>query len=797
MGNKLVVGINDLATMRPNLVIEWNYEKNGSLLPTQVLYSSGRKVWWKCKTCGFEWQVPVRNRTERNSRCPVCANRIVMKGYNDLLTKRPDLMVDWDYENNGDLLPTMIIPNSWKKVWWKCNVCGHKWQTRVINRNKGFGCPECGKRSIVKKLSTPHKGKSLQDLFPKVVEEWDYVKNKDLLPSQVNCGFGRKVWWKCSVCGYEWQAEIYRRVKGHGCPVCSPKGTSFSEQAVYLILKLYFSDALNRFKLEDENGKFEVDVYLPSVCTAIEYDGAYWHYNKEQKDKEKEKRVKSLQIKFYRIIESNKNVVNGSYIYYDYYGNHFENLTWAIKVLIEELGFGSIFVDVKANEQEIRELFYRAMRENSLAVVNPKISKEWHPTKNGSITPMNVSPSSNIKVWWKCSEGHEWQASVSNRVKNHGCPYCSGRFAITGTNDFATLYPQFLNEWDYDKNDALGIYPNKTTYSSSKKVWWKCNTCGYEWQAVIYNRIKGVGCPKCGKIKAAKSRSVPNFGKSLQDRFPNLVIEWNYKKNGDLLPSNVNCGSHKKVWWQCVVGHEWQATVHSRTSQDVGCPYCSNKKVLVGYNDLVTVYPKIAEEWDYGKNNKLLPTMVVFGSNKRVWWKCKYGHEWQDTVGHRSKGRGCPKCAKLPKKGQSLQDKFPNLAKEWHPTKNGDLSPSQIAYASGKKVWWRCEKGHEWKSSVGNRSRSNSQNCPICANRQLLVGYNDLATVNPKLCEEWNYGKNGDLLPTMVMSGSDKRVWWKCGRCGYEWQTKISHRVHGTGCPNCWKIRRRKNKDSF
>ena len=94
------------------------------------------------------------------------------------------------------------------------------------------------------------------------------------------------------------------------------------------------------------------------------------------------------------------------------------------------------------------------------------------------------------------------------------------------------------------------------------------------------------------------------------------------------------------------------------------------------------------------------------------------------------------------------------LMKEYNNEKNHDIDLNNITLGSNKKIWWKCSKGHEWEASI--YSRKNNK-CPICSNKMILVGINDLATVNPELAKEWNYEKNGELKPTMVTRGSQKK----------------------------------------
>lgn len=136
--------------------------------------------------------------------------------------------------------------------------------------------------------------------------------------------------------------------------------------------------------------------------------------------------------------------------------------------------------------------------------------------------------------------------------------------------------------------------------------------------------------------------------KSLNETHPELVKEWHPTKNGDLTPQDVSYGSTKKVWWMCDKGHEWEAVVNNR-SRGSGCPYCkynNHKRPIVGETDLATTHPKLTKEWHPMRNGKLTPQDVSFGSGKKVWWLCDYSHEWEAVVNKRSRGSGCPYCFK-------------------------------------------------------------------------------------------------------------------------------------------------------
>ena len=200
---------------------------------------------------------------------------------------------------------------------------------------------------------------------------------------------------------------------------------------------------------------------------------------------------------------------------------------------------------------------------------------------------------------------------------------------------------------------------------------------------------------------------------SLQIEYHEIAKEWHPIKNGDLKPTDVTFGSGKKVWWKCEKGHEWISSIANRV-RGKGCPYCAGQKVWSGYNDLATTEPALSLQWHPTKNGALRPTDVTVGSGKKVWWKCEKGHEWQAAIYSRASGYGCPYCSgRLTIEGETdLATKYPEIAKQWHPTKNGDLKPTDVTSGSDIKVWWKCEKGHEWQALISSRKQSG---CPYCS----------------------------------------------------------------------------------
>ena len=197
---------------------------------------------------------------------------------------------------------------------------------------------------------------------------------------------------------------------------------------------------------------------------------------------------------------------------------------------------------------------------------------------------------------------------------------------------------------------------------------------------------------------------------------------------------------------------------------------------------LLETHPQLAAEWS-DRNLPLSPSQITFGSNRRVWWQGRCGHEWETTVKARSQGENCPYCAgkRVLIGWNDLQTVSPALAAEWS-EKNEGISPQSVTAGSHKKVWWKGACGHEWQAVVKNRVRG--AGCPYCSSRRVLPGQNDLAATRPALAAEWSK-RNHPLQPTGVTAFSNRTVWWTCRTCGHEWKARIADRSAGSSCPYC------------
>lgn len=218
------------------------------------------------------------------------------------------------------------------------------------------------------------------------------------------------------------------------------------------------------------------------------------------------------------------------------------------------------------------------------------------------------------------------------------------------------------------------------------------------------------------------------------------------------------------------------------------------QKLVSGVNDLAARYPEVAALWDEEQNGDLKPTQILPGSNKKVWWRCERDHHWEAppyvlTIA----GSRCPYCAgrKVIPGENDLETKYPEVAKLWDKTANGEIDPSQIMPGTKRKHWWRCKEGHSWQAAVYSLTLLNS-GCPYCGGHKAIPGETDLATRFPKAAALWAVDLNEGVSASQIAPRSRKPAWWRCD-CGHEWRAQVHSVVVGSRCPACaWKRRGKK-----
>ena len=272
-----------------------------------------------------------------------------------------------------------------------------------------------------------------------------------------------------------------------------------------------------------------------------------------------------------------------------------------------------------------------------LAVADPLLAAQWHPTKNGSLSPAEVSSGADSKAWWICPAcSHEWSAVIRSRARSGvGCPACAGK-VVMARNSLAARNPSLAAQWHPVLNGNLS--PEQVAFASHKKAWWQCpQVPTHTWEANVGNRHKGRGCPICAHQKATIEHSLGTLHSA-------IAQGWHPTLNAPLLPSGVLPRSNKRVYWQCPFGHVWLAQINNRVSKGNGCPFCSGRQAPREAS-LAAMRPGLMLEWDWEANN-LDPWALPLYSNRKVHWICldNSSHKWTATVGHRTAGTGCPRC---------------------------------------------------------------------------------------------------------------------------------------------------------
>ena len=629
-------------TGNERLLLEWDYWKN-QITPADIVFSENIKnakqtYYWKCFTCGKEWKSSAYERVRSGRGCRSCSARAAMERrmkekYGLMSDCTAEYMQEWNYEKNPEL-PENTVRQATMKVWWKCKKCGYEWQTALVNREKGHGCSRCGNRvkSIKMHDKALRNNGNIRDNNPELILEWDFEKNIGIEPNECTSASKQKVWWKCKECGNSWQAFISSRTRGNGCP---------------------------------EGGK---------------------------------KKMISERIK-----------------------NH-----------------------LKYN--------------NSLAEDNAELIKEWDYDKNGDITPYMITPKSSQHYWWICEKGHSYEASLLSRYSDSGCPICSNKQVLAGYNDLATIKPDMLEKWNYEKNV---IMPKEITYGSKRKVWWKCPECSYQWKAAVYT-ITGKrmgGCPRCAReartsfpeqaayfyIKqlfpsAINGDRVQIYPKELDIYIPEINVAIEY--DGEAFHQSRKRDIEKNMLCQ-------ERGIFLYRIREMKCPPLDNVDNCVSYNydrydisSLAEVIKRIC--------NRLGKDIDIDLERDELSIEEQY---------------------RKKKKENNLAGLYPELVKEWDYVKNKGLSPDKYSFGSSQKVWWICSKGHSYSCAINLRSVGNA-GCPYCANKKVLQGYNDLLSRYPEISDEWCYEKNKER-PENVVSGSHKKVWWKCKKCSGSWEATI------------------------
>ena len=685
-----------------------------------------------------------------------------------------EILKEWDYKKNSNS-PDDVTPSSHERIWWVCNQ-GHSWPATVANRfRRKQGCPYCSGR-------LPIPGEN--DLFstnPELKKEWDYVKNKHLDPAQLKANSSKEAYWICDK-GHSWAAKIlYRGARGHGCPYCAGVRTLAG-----------FNDLQSSYPDIAEEWDFEKNGISPSEVAAKIKDKYWWKcsicgysysasiYNRTRNNSSCPKcsfRFKTSfpeQAVLYYLKKIYPDIVNG------YRGSFLQGMELDLYIPNKHIGIeydGQLWHKSSAKKKKDIQK-YRLCKDNDIKLIR---IKEKYANEEDADVIIKSSSTYDQECFDHIFAELNKQLGiviVPDIEKDRALIQLQYR-SVLKENSLSIKYPEIAKEWDYENNHSL--LPSMFSPKSNDKVAWIC-PLGHHYSTVISNRTRNnTGCPYCSGKKV-----LTGFN-DLKTVYPDIASEWDYDKNGELLPTDVHSGAHKKVWWICPKGHpSYESYIYSRTGTNkTNCPVCSNKTVVSGINDLATLYPELLKEWDY-ENNEKDPTTISPGIRYEAQWHCSKGHVWTEKVLLRAlRNFGCPYCSRhrVIKGVNDLKTLYPQIAKEWNYSKNGQLRPENYLPKSNKEVWWICNKGHEWPRKISER---HNNGCPYCSGRLAVPGENDFQTLYPDMVKDWDYKLNGDIRPNSIKPFSHYNIHWKCHICGHEWVQKISNRVKRKSvCPRC------------
>lgn len=264
----------------------------------------------------------------------------------------------------------------------------------------------------------------------------------------------------------------------------------------------------------------------------------------------------------------------------------------------------------------------------------------------------------------------------------------------------------------------------------------------------------------------------------LLSTYPEIAKLWSDKN--EFGPESVTMSSGKTVWWTCEKDHpDYDMKISSKTYMNAGCPYCANRRIHPGFNDLLTEHPEIAAEWS-AENDKG-PHEVSSKSGYMAKWVCSMGHTNTSRVVEKVGGILCAVCSgkKIQKGVNDLETLRPDLVSQISPRNTKDYSA--LSPHSKEHLLWICEKGHEWSAPLSSRNAGGG--CSMCLGKVPIPGETDLKTLRPGLISEWA----DDRLMSEFTLHSGYKASWMCSY-GHRWVTSINDRTtYKTGCPTCYK----------
>ena len=663
--SKRATAENNLETRCPDLAKEWHPLLNGGLQPNAVLPGSNKNAVWQCLKCGYVWEARIINRVNGRG-CPCCSNKVVVRNVNDLATTHHDIAKEWYQPLNGDVTPSDITHGCGKKFYWLCPR-GHVYSATVLHRTSGIGtnCPICNsgrQTSFAEQALYFYVKKVFPDTLNRYKEIFKGGMELDIfIPTyKVGIEYDGEYWHHRKDNSHEKEQRKYDFCKKLGIELIrvreKSKASDESPAAdwCYFFLNEKFDETLLNQMIENVLRKVisysqNDSILLPDINIKRDKFDILAYLQGPVKN--------SVQAQAPELINEWDNEKNGNLKPDMISGGSSQYVNWVCSVC----GYrweAQIYHRVKEHTgcPKCAGLVLEKGI-NDLASKNKELLKDWDyevNSKNG-IFPNEIIFNSTKKVNWKCHIcGHRWTISVRSRtVLGDGCIKC-GYKSGKDLKQKKLLEKQgciadskLLQEWDYDRNAEIGLYPNELTPGSNKSAFWTCSKCGHKWSAPISRRSKGAGCKRCADRNnpELKRKKLIADGRGLNNEL--LLKEWDYDRNIKA-PKEYTFGSKEKVYWICSkCSYRWSAAINTR-NKGVGCPACAGHIAVTGKNDLASKHPELLNEWDNQKNKDIDPSQVAYSSGRKFWRRCLAGHDsYLASPSHRVKGTGCPICGNM------------------------------------------------------------------------------------------------------------------------------------------------------
>ncbi|TCC64752.1 hypothetical protein E0H73_10360 [Kribbella pittospori] len=644
--------------------------------PGDLRLSSQQRCLWKCSKCGHSWKATVANRVAGRG-CTDCANRRRADRMRQPTARTgtaaeratfppTELVINLTATDRG---LTGLRPGSTDRCLWRCSACLHEWEATLVNRIlKGSGCPVCGQQKSAETRSTATEDGSLLALYPDIAAE--FISNESAssrTPDRLNPGSNTLCRWRCKR-GHEWVTTVASRVAGTGCARCGARGQSRLELEVAELLRAATGEHVEvDVPLRTELRTWRLDIALPCLDLYIDLDPAFWHSNS---DRDQRKADALRGHRYVRVRDASLPALND--------------------VTTVTVTDGSL----DATE------WARALR----AVVSPVV--EWIDLDTERVAGALADAAG---LWRQTLQGRPKRSAVD--VAPH-------------------LSEEFLRNETRPGVDLAWVSP-----SAKDQCRWRCQTCEHEWLTSIAVRaLLGSGCPVCGRAKVGLAASMARPGFSLVDLYPDIAAEFISCVRPERAPSDLRPSSNIVCWWRCPECAIEYKTTPSARIRGRRCPSCAkaragdkrSRRDSLGGNSLAERFPALAAEFvGLEGHSHRSAADIPPGANHRARWRCRAcGHEWSAVVASRALGAsGCPACGRLrtaaaratPALGATLADLHPQIAGQLvenlsHP----DRDAAQLKAGSHDRCRWRCASGHEWETSVKNRTRGGT-GCPACA----------------------------------------------------------------------------------